>query len=177
MPLAACREMPRDEYVALLTVASDSLTARQHRLDAEFHFAAHQRFDWDEEAGLLVFSDHDTAKVISHIQFVGEVTTRDSSWRWSWGNDDVAPPMQRATRSARWYGWRHGIRLLRQPHWTGDQQDGWEMTALTAWITDAVGAYRAPYSDSSGYSFPVLRDMRRAPPGTLVSRLLPNARE
>jgi hypothetical protein len=175
--LAGCREMPRDEYVALLTEANDSLIAKQHRLEAAFRFGSHQRFDWNQDAGLLVFSDRDTAKVIAHIQFVGDIATRDSTWLWAWGNETMSPELQIAARSARWFGWRHGIRRLKDAHWAGDQADGWEMTILTAWVTNAAGAYRAPNSDSSGYTFLVLRDMGFAPPGTLVSSLLPRARE
>lgn len=48
------------------------------------------------------------------------------------------------------------------------------MTSLTAWITHAEGAYRAPDSDSSGYTFLLLRNVRRVPAGTLVEELLPD---
>lgn len=38
----------------------------------------------------------------------------------------------------------------------------------------AKGAYRAPDSDSSGYTFLLLRNVRRVPAGTTVGALLPN---
>jgi hypothetical protein len=170
--LTACREMPRTEYVALLTEANDSLTAKQERLRAEFQLGTHPRFDWDQRAGLIVFSDHDTARVIARIQFVGSIATRDSTWLWAWSNETVEPSMQRAARSARWFGWRHGIRYLTDAHWAADPIDGWEMTILTAWITNASGAYRVPNSDSSGYTYLLLNDVVRAKPGTLVSSLI-----
>jgi hypothetical protein len=172
--LPACGEMADDEYVRRLTEAHDTLTARQQRLESSFGLGGYHRFDYDQEAALLVFSDGDTAKVVADIQVVGDISRRDSTWLWSWANPTVDAHLRKSASRARRYGWRHGISKLKREHWVADQVDGWEMTSLTAWITDAEGAYRAPESDSSGYTFLLLRNVRRVPGGTPVGALLPD---
>jgi hypothetical protein len=174
LALAACGEMAHEEYVRRLTEAHDTLTARQQRLESRFALGRYRRFDYDQGVALLVFSDGDTAKVVADIQFVGDVSRQDSTWLWSWANPTVEAHLRKSASRARRYGWRYGIWRLKRAHWPADQVDGWEMTSLTAWITNADGAYRAPDSDSSGYTFLLLRNVRRVPAGTPVGALLPD---
>jgi len=77
---AGCREMPHDQYVALLTEAHDTMVARQERLNFRFHLDAYEHWDWSQDAGVLVFSDSGVAKVVADVQFVGDVSRRDSTF-------------------------------------------------------------------------------------------------
>ncbi len=45
----------------------------------------------------------------------------------------------------------HGLRELTTAKWKATEEDGWAMTAVTARILQAKGAYRAP--DEDGYAF------------------------
>lgn len=168
-----CRAMPHDQYVEILTEAHEELSERQQQLEGEFGLGGLTHYDFDQDAGLIVFSDSGVAKVVADIQVVGDISRLDSTWMWSWANPRVVPGMQRAARKARRVGWRRGIRRLKQEHWPADQVDGWEMTSLTAMFAGADGAYRAPQPDSSGYVFLLLRNVRWAPPGTRVEDVLP----
>jgi hypothetical protein len=163
--------MPRAQYVDLLTRADSALRARQDRVAAQFHIGDWPRFDYDEGTGVLVLSSHDSARVLADVQFVGDVDRRDSLWTWSYDIPAVRP-FSSDSRAARRYGWWHGISLLRHGGWHADDVDGWEMTSLTAWITNAEGAYRAPSSDSSKFTFMLLRHVRWAPAGRSVASYL-----
>lgn len=167
--------MPNEDYRVLLTRADSAMGAAQDRLSRDFRLGEYARFDYDEAEDVLVFSDSGIARVVASVEFVGKVSRRDSVWTWAW---DIPVLQHAATRasSARWYGWRHGIPPLRRARWPGKDVDGWEMTSLTAWITDAQGAYRAPSSDSLYYTFLLLTDVRWAPPGRSVSSYLKSRR-
>lgn len=162
--LYAC-EMPDARYIALLTRGDSAMSVKQDHLERDFHIGEYRRFDYDEGIGLLVFSDTGVARVLADVQFVGAVRRRDSTWRWAWDLQYIPDSLARAASQARRYGWLHGVRRLRQASWRGDQVDGWEMTSLTAWLAGADGAYRAPSSDSTTYTFMLLRHVRWAPPG------------
>jgi hypothetical protein len=168
--------MPEAEYVDLLTRADSLMGVHQDSLGAAFRIGRYARFDYDEATGIFVFSDSGRAKVLADIQFVGEVSRRDSIWTWAWELPFVASHLAQAAGKARWYGWRHGIARLRTSGWRGDFTDGWEMTSLTALIAGADGAYRAPSSDSLRYTFVLLRNVRWARPGRSVESYLQSPR-
>jgi hypothetical protein len=151
--------MPHERYVDLLTTADSAMRARQEALAREFRIGAYDRYDYDEASGIFVFSDSGVAKVLADLQFVGEVSRRDSAWTWAWQLAYVDPALARDAHAARRYGWWHGISLLRRTGWPADQVDGWEMTSLTGWLTNAQGGYRAPAKDSSTYTFLLLRNV------------------
>ena len=171
----AC-EMPESRYVDVLTRADSAMTVKQHRLERDFHMGEYQHYDYDEGIGLLILSDSGVVRVLADVQFVGDVSRRDSTWRWAWDLPYVPDSLARAASIARRYGWLRGVRRLRRSGWHGDQIDGWEMTSLTAWLAGADGAYRAPSSDSTTYTFMLLRHVRWAPPGRRASSYLVSPR-
>jgi len=175
LAVSAC-EMPNERYVDLLTRADSSLTAKQDRLRRDFNLGAYGRYDYDEATGAFVLSDSGFARVIADAQFVGEVSRRDSVWTWAWELPAIPSRLAIMANAARWYGWRHRIRLLRESGWHAEEVDGWEMTSLTSWIGDADGAYRAPSSDSSAFVFLLLTKVRWAPPGQRVESLIRSPR-
>lgn len=122
--------MNKDEYVAFLTRADSVMGAHQDRLQRDFRLGQWPRYDYDEGVGVIVFPEHDTAHVVADVQFVGEVSRRDSTFTWAWDLPALSAFVA-ASRSARRYGWLHGVRHLRDSGWHGDVVDGWEMTSLT----------------------------------------------
>jgi hypothetical protein len=168
--------MPEEEYRVLLTQADSAMGAKQSHLARTFRLGQYPRFDYDEAQDVLVFSETGIARVVAAVEFVGEVSRRDSVWTWAWDMPVLQHAAGRA-RKVRWYGWRHGLPWLRQARWSGDDVDGWEMTSLTAWLTDAEGAYRAPSSDSLRYTFMLLTDVQWAPPGRSVDSYITSPRQ
>ena len=83
--------MEWDRYVDLLTRADSALGAKQDRLEQDFRLGTYAHFDYDEGTGTIVFSDSGVAKVLADIQFVGDVSRRDSVWRWAWDLPYVLP--------------------------------------------------------------------------------------
>jgi hypothetical protein len=166
--VAAACTMPEARYVALLMSADSALQLRQDQLRKDFQLDRFPHYDYDEGTGVFVFSDNGVARVIADVQFVGDVSRKDSTFRWAWESPRVSSKLAEAATHARWYGWFHGVPRLRESGWRADYVDGWEMTSLAAWITGADGAYRAPSADSATYTFMLLRNVRRAPQGRRV---------
>jgi len=54
----------------------------------------------------------------------------------------------------------HGLRELTTAKWKAAEKDGWAMTAVTARILQAKGAYRSP--DDTGFLFVVFTSIRWA---------------
>ncbi len=149
----AALERLMGEAVAYLEKVQDETRSR-------FRLDAWERYDYDEATGLLVFSDGGQAKVVADIQIVGTVSLQSSTFMWSWANPSVLESVRGGVRRVRAFGEEHGYLKLACAHWAAEEPDGWDMTAVTAFLLKARGAYRSP--DDGLLTFMVMTDVRWA---------------
>jgi hypothetical protein len=142
----------------LVEAAYDYTKAQQKKLDAEFDFSKHERWDLDQDAGELVFSNQGKPAVVAKIQFVGSVSKSSRTWLWSWANTSIEPALSKSMGVVREYGRKHGHRKLTDRRWTADETDGWEMTAIANYLIKGKGVYRPPFD--TGFSYVVITDIR-----------------
>lgn len=150
----------RSAFAELVETSIAYLQARQNHIEAHYRLGAYPRYDWYQESAELVFSDQGKPKVIADVQFVGSVSTRSGSWMWSWANASLIESAKSEIRQVRSYGDEHSFLKLACAYWDADEADGWEMTAISAFLLKAKGAYRSP--DEHGFTFMVMTDIRWA---------------
>lgn len=123
------------------------------RLKSEFRLGDWPRYDYDLDAGTLVFSDQGVPKVIAEIQVAGTTSFKAGDWLWAWANSHWPPQRVVDSQVARDFGVEHGICELTHDN-VGDAEDlnalGWELTAVMVRITGALGAYRPPRDEGGG---------------------------
>jgi hypothetical protein len=141
--------------------AVQELQEKNAQLGARFRIGDWPRYDYDLDAGTLIFSDHGAAKVIAEIQIAGTTSTKAGDWRWAWANAHLPSDLLKDALLARAYGEEQGIGDLTHETVRGDDLDalGWELTGVTVRIADALGAYRPPRDDGGGI-FLIYRSMR-----------------
>ena len=144
----------------LVDDATAYLQTRQDQLLAQYGIGSYPRYDWDQETGQLIFSDNGQARVIADIQFVGSVSPQSHTWLWSWANQSIQESVKGRVRTVRTYGDDHRFLKLSSACWAADEADGWDMTAICAYLTSAAGAYKSP--DDRGSTFLVITDIRWA---------------
>lgn len=126
-----------------------------------YHLERFAHYDYDQRRGTLIFSDSTgVPRLVARIQMVGDVSNRTRTWLWAWGNPTIESPLADAARFVRAYGEEHRLPHLRDSLWRANENDGWQMTAVTAKLTHARGAYRSP--SDSGALFMVLTDIKWA---------------
>ena len=140
--------------------AVHELMAKQDKVAETYRTGGWPRFDYDVDAGTLVFSDATGPKVIAEIQMVGTIGSKD--WLWGWANDHWPPSSVVDVAAARSFGEKHGIKELTSAYLENEDLNslGWEMAAVTARLTGAVGAYR-PKSETGALFF-IYRSIRFA---------------
>ena len=119
----------------------------QEAAKRDFALGSYGRFDWDQRKETLTFSDKGVPKVIACVEFVGSISTRTKTWLWSWDNDSILPSVKEHIAEVRRFGELHGLRQLTTAKWGATEEDGWAMTAVTARILQAKGAYRSPHDN------------------------------
>ena len=160
----ACRgRTTSPDYRAFVTDATAYLNTQQEALQRDFHLSTYARFNWSQTTGEIVFySKEDIPKVIAQTQAVGDVSNKSGTWLWAWDNPSLDSALSKDLAIVREYGKSKGFKELTEAKWTADEQDGWEMTAITAKLLKAKGAYRCP--TKGGPLFLVLTDIHWAEP-------------
>jgi hypothetical protein len=145
----------------LVQEATTYLRERQARMNEHHGLGAYERYDWDQEARRIVFSNAaDPQRLIADIVFVGSVSNRSGTWLWSWANPSVDAALSRPVRKLREFGEQRKLKKLQQAKWPGDEVDGWEMTSIAAYVLKADGAYRT--ADDDGFTYMLLFNVRKS---------------
>lgn len=150
-----------DWYLAWRQEAVHQLRDKASRLETEFRLGSWPRYDYDVDTGMLTFSEAGVPKLIAEIQIVGTTSAKAGNWLWAWANNHW--PAERVSDSevVRAFGEEHGIDELLHEY-VGDADDlnalGWELTAVAARVTGALGAYR-PSPDEGGALYLLCRSM------------------
>ncbi|WP_416865265.1 MAG: DUF6882 domain-containing protein [Imperialibacter sp.] len=133
-----------DEFVDYLTQSYDYLTERQEICKNEFGLSTYQRWSYDQETGLIEFFNGDSLMLRISYQEVGSVSKSSNTWLWAWSNSYLLENIKLDSRVVREFGERKQFERLTKNKWYADETDGWEMTAVMAYLTGAKGAYRIP---------------------------------
>jgi uncharacterized protein DUF6882 len=107
-----------------------------------FRIGYWKQCDYDLDAGTLIFSEADSPRIVAQIQVVG--TTSSRTWLWGWANEDFPKAVTERLREVRQFGEDQALSQLTEPQLVGDEYLGWELTAITAQILGASGAYCCP---------------------------------
>ncbi|EPI4820816.1 DUF6882 domain-containing protein [Vibrio alginolyticus] len=137
--------------------AHTALTEKQSKLMSEFKLGEHERFDWDQESGTLIFSNDGKVAVIAKVQFVGSISTTSNTWLWSWANSYIYDNVKDQMHIVREFGESKGYEALIIDKWEADEIDGWEMTSVTSYLLEAKGAYRT--TGETGFTYMVITDI------------------
>jgi hypothetical protein len=135
-----------DWYAKWRHDAVHELVEKNESLKQRYGLSGHERYDYDVDAGTIIFSDKGTTIVTAEIQIVGTTSEKNGNWLWAWANDWWPKSAVSFAEAARQFGIENGIEELSTEYLYDDSimNLGWEMTAVTARVVDAIGAYRPP---------------------------------
>lgn len=142
----------------LICSSFEYLKARQDEFMKGYRIGEHERWDWYQETGKLIFS-HDGEPVVEcDIDFVGTFSSVSDSWMWAWANSSFAENIKAKSWRVRAMGDEGGFLKLASAIWSATPVDGWEMTAIMAKEWGAIGAYRTP--DENGFVYMIITSAR-----------------
>ncbi len=110
--------------------------------EQQFGTGKWERWDYDLEAGTLVFSQAGTPKVVAEIQVVGTTSAHSYTWLWSWANESLISVATKEMSTVRQFGIENDIRQLTESSLSDDGYLGWELTAVSVALLNGKGAYR-----------------------------------
>ncbi|MCW9030915.1 MAG: hypothetical protein OQK58_05455, partial [Gammaproteobacteria bacterium] len=138
----------------LISSSFQYMEEKQNGFIEKYKANDHERWDWYQETGTLVFSHDGEPQVEAEIHFSGSFSNKSNTWMWAWANDSLDETVKSSSRKAKEIGEELGLLKLVAAHWDATEVDGWEMTAVLAKAMNAIGAYRTP--SDSGFTFMVV---------------------
>ncbi|MBZ9926971.1 hypothetical protein LB571_21000 [Mesorhizobium sp. BR1-1-4] len=129
--------------------AFEQLTAKNARLEKDFHLGHWPRYDYDLTTGKLLFSQEGKVAVVAEIQIAGSTSTMAGNWLWAWANSNLptnslrtqsrSDPSGNRTASTSWRRLTWSIPTTTSKHSDGNSAGLWygfatllERTALPA---------------------------------------------
>jgi len=147
------------EFEELLQLSLVYLEEQQEDCNAGYGLNKCNRMDYEQETGKMVFSSLATPKIITTFQIAGSFSSQSNTWLWSWDNPYLLENVVKELWKVKEYGEQHHIYKLVEPRWEATEDQGWDMTAIAAYIHKAKGAYKFP-SDKI-MTFAVFTGIRR----------------
>ena len=132
------------EFEELLQLSKVYLDARIRRCNTAYGLDKCNRMDYEQETGKMVFSSLATPKIVAEFQIAGSVSSRSNTWLWAWDNPYLLDNVVKEVWKVKEYGEQHHIYKLVEPRWEATEDQGWDMTAIAAYILKAKGAYKFP---------------------------------
>ena len=147
-----------ESFADLVSRSFKHLKAVQKTFMETFKIDDHERWDWHQETGKLIFSHENKPVVECDIDFVGTFSSSSNTWMWAWANDSFPENIKAKSREIRNLGEEERTLKLASAIWPADPVDGWEMTAIMAKSIGAIGAYRTP--SENGFVYMIVQRAR-----------------
>jgi len=154
------------DYTDLLHRAKKYLEEQMHLCNSLYGLDACNRMDYEQETGQMIFSSLAYPKIVTGFLIAGSVSTRSNTWLWSWDNPYLLDKVIGDMWKVREYGERNSIYKLVEPKWEAREEDGWDMTAIAAYILKAKGAYKFPSDEI--ITFALFMKIRKVGEGIII---------
>lgn len=146
-------------FEELSTQSYEYLNEQQKICEEKYLLSLHERWFYDQETGLIIFYNADKEYLRIHFEAVGSISLISNTWLWAWDNNTVLENTITNILKVKDFGEKNDFRKLFQPKWDADMYDGWEMTAIAAFILKAKGAYRTPNDKANVFSFKLFKEI------------------
>lgn len=154
------------DYQDLLDRSKIYLEEHMHTCNAVYGLDGCNRMDYEQETGQMIFSSLAHPKIIADFRIAGSVSEISHTWLWSWDNPYLLDNIVEELWKVKEYGEKHGFNKLVEPKWNATIEDGWDMTAIAAYVLQAKGAYRFPSDEI--ITFALFMNIRKAGEGVRV---------
>jgi hypothetical protein len=137
------------------------LQSKQDKMEQEFGISKFEGWNYNHDEALFWFTEKGKPVLKIHYEVTGTWTEETQQWLWSWANPHISDLVTKEMIRIRKYGEFKDLSLLYLPRWKGDQTTAWAMTAISAMLLDAVGAYRIHLEEENIFCFVVFTRIER----------------
>ena len=134
--------MNEAQYRELLKESRTYLESQMKECNRKYRFRSLHRMDYEQESCRMIFSDISVQpRVLANFQIVGSLSGNSGTWLWSWDNEYLLDMTIEDIWHVKEFGEKNMIEKLSNPKWDATDEDAWDMTAISAYLLKAQGAY------------------------------------
>ncbi len=146
------------EYLKFKDEASAAFKKSSAKVDAEFNLADHDRWEFAQSTGQLIFFNKAGKKVVAADVQIAGTWAANHSWMWAWNNDSLDPSLKKDMSKVRDFGREKNFYELITPVLTVDPDYAWTLTAVAGGLIKARSAYRV--RNGNGYIYFLITDLK-----------------
>jgi len=105
---------------------------------------SYENWFYNHGIGAFHFKSDDGRNLYFKYVDVGSFSTKASTWKWSWDNKTTPKHVCRGLEKVKAFGQTNNFEELTKGLLDGDEYTGWALTAVSAKLLNAIGAYRIP---------------------------------
>ena len=140
--MTTLKHMNEAKYHELLNESKAYLEMQRLECERQFNLSSLHRMDYEQETCRMIFSDVSVQpRVSADFQIVGSLSGSSGTWLWSWDNQYLLDNTIEDIWSVKEFGDENGVERLSSPKWNASVEDAWDMTAISAYLLKAKGAY------------------------------------
>jgi hypothetical protein len=128
-------------YADILKQSREYLLGQQDIIKQKYGLDNYLQMDLEQDTGKMIFTMKEGKRIIMSFIVVGSISDRSNTWMWSWDNPYMLENVTEEMQKVRAFGEGNGIEKLTSPKWPASDDDGWEMTAIAAWLLKSKGAF------------------------------------
>lgn len=155
--------MTDQELEAFVRGSMEDLVQKQARLEVEYGFGSHARWDYDQSTERLEFFDSSDTRVLeAEVLFLGSYAPDSSTWKWAWSNEFLLPHLREKAACLKELASITGLDLFESGEAVhlDDESMAWELAAMCVRHLGAFGAYRAPSSSQPWAIFLAIQSLK-----------------
>ncbi len=133
-----------DQFLELLDRSQVYLDERQEVCSTKFQLGRFKKCVIHQDQGLITFSEGEIAQLQIKYVVAGSISKNTQTWLWGWANSHLPEHVSKVINQVRDYGVTQHLEKLTKRKWHAEAEDGWEMTAITAYLLHGQGAYCHP---------------------------------
>ena len=143
-----------ESYSDLAKEATELVREANVTLGEKYKMGTWERWDLDQERGLLKFSNAGTEKLRFKACIVGSLSTKSETWLWSWANKSILEEMSSPILTVKKYGEQNAAEKLTKEKWNATEVEGWEVSAVACKLIHGLGVYRGPTGNGFVFIIP-----------------------
>jgi hypothetical protein len=143
--VALARSSSATEAKALIHHATHEMQAIQESSQKRWGWNAMPKWNFDDKASTLTFSDPTRPSIIADVRLVGSFSTKTNTFQWAWQTFDECAAEAHDIARLRVFGEVRGLSKLTTANWKCDEAEGWELASLAGYVLGTEAVYRAPF--------------------------------
>lgn len=129
---------------AYMEKANNHLKALMETHQGTWNIGTADRWDADQEKGIITWTFPDGVVVNAPFQIVGTYNSLNKTFLWGWDHPSVIEPLRKDAKAVLQFAKQHDIKFLQDRKVECDEDAAWDLAALATLVCDRQGVYRGP---------------------------------